>query len=134
MLIISDPKALQHIFHKSSYRYPKSADTEFLIHRLFVPGIASVQGMVHQRQRKIMNRAFSPAQIKPFVEMFQRTTATLVSQWREQLTAGKDVFDATKYFQNLTLDALGASKSLFDYDFGALQNSNNELADMIRNL
>ncbi|KAI3599099.1 cytochrome p450 [Moniliophthora roreri] len=132
MLIVSDPKALQHIFHKSSYRYPKSADSEFGAHRLFGPGVASVQGTVHQRQRKIMSPAFSSAQIKPFVEIFQRTTATLVSQWREQLAAGKDVIDTTKHFQNLTLDALGAT--VFDYDFGALRSSNNELAYMVRNL
>ncbi|ESK81020.1 cytochrome p450 [Moniliophthora roreri MCA 2997] len=132
MLIVSDPKALQHIFHRSSYRYPKSADTESGIRRLFGPGVASVQGLDHQRQRKIMNPAFSSAQIKPFVEIFQRTTATLVSRWREQLASGKDVIDTTKYFQNLTLDALGAT--VFDYDFGALQDSNNELAHMVRNL
>ncbi|EEB96544.1 hypothetical protein MPER_04308, partial [Moniliophthora perniciosa FA553] len=129
MLIVSDPKALQHIFHKSSYRYPKSADSEFGANRLFGPGVAST---VHQRQRKIMNPAFSSAQIKPFVEIFQRTTATLVSQWREQLAAGKDVIDTMKYFQNMTLDALGAA--VFDYDFGALHDSNNELVHMVRNL
>ncbi|KAK7043140.1 hypothetical protein VNI00_008494 [Paramarasmius palmivorus] len=126
MLIVSDPKALQHIFHKSSYRYRKSADSEFNTNRLFGPG------SIHQRQRKILNPAFSAAQIKPFVGIFHKVTNSLAMQWREQVAAGKDVIDTTKWFPNLTLDALG--ETVFDFDFGALESKNNQLADMVRNL
>ncbi|KAK7031129.1 hypothetical protein VNI00_013737 [Paramarasmius palmivorus] len=76
MLIVTDPKALQHMFHKSSYHFPKSADTVFNSTRVFGPGLTAVQGQVHQRQRKIMTPAFSAAQIRPFVAIFQKVTTS----------------------------------------------------------
>ncbi|KAK7031130.1 hypothetical protein VNI00_013738 [Paramarasmius palmivorus] len=132
MLIITDPKALQHMFHKSSYHFPKSADTVFTSMRIFGPGVVAVQGLVHQRQRKIMMPAFSAAQIKPFVAIFQRVTNSLIAQWRERLSSGEDIIDTTKWLSNLTLDALG--EAVFDYEFGALESKNNHLAKLVRNL
>ncbi|KAK7031124.1 hypothetical protein VNI00_013732 [Paramarasmius palmivorus] len=132
MIVVADSKALQHIFHKSSYRYPKSTDSTYASTKIFGPGVATVQAPVHQRQRKILNPAFSQAQIKPFVGIFQKVTMSLINQWREQLASGIEVIDATKYFSNLTLDALG--ETVFDYDFGALESKNNQLAYMVRNL
>ncbi|KAF9259764.1 hypothetical protein L218DRAFT_1056478 [Marasmius fiardii PR-910] len=38
VLMVSDPKALQHIIHESAYRYPKAKDADQLFHKLFGPG------------------------------------------------------------------------------------------------
>jgi hypothetical protein len=74
--------------------------------------------------------AFSAAQIKPFVAIFQRltnsvihhppnihtrtpdfiSTSQLIGQWRERLSSGEDIIDTTKWLSNLTLDALGEGK------------------------
>ncbi|KAK7034511.1 hypothetical protein VNI00_012358 [Paramarasmius palmivorus] len=132
MLMIRDPRALQHMFHKSTYKYRKSADTVQATYKIFGPGVATVQGSIHQRQRKILNPAFSATQMKPLVSIFQKITNTLSVKWKEQLQSGSQVIDTTKWFPNMTLDVLG--ESVFEYDFGALESSDNKLADMVRNL
>ncbi|KAK7031127.1 hypothetical protein VNI00_013735 [Paramarasmius palmivorus] len=131
-LIVTDPKALQYILHKSSYHFPKAPDMEFTFTRLFGEGVLSVQGTQHQRQRKILNPAFSTAQIKPFDGIFQSVTNFLVGQWREQLATGNDVIDTTQWFTKLTLDALG--RAVFDYEFGALETKDTLLGGMVKNL
>ncbi|EEB90653.1 hypothetical protein MPER_11111 [Moniliophthora perniciosa FA553] len=138
MLVVADPKALQHIFHKSSYRYKKPKDFVQGAFRRFGPGLTAVQAVIsatgsqHRRQRKIMNPAFSAAQVKPFVATFRRHTKSLVIKWREQVQAGTASIDTVEWFKKMTLDALG--ETMFDYDFGELQNQNNELSNMVRNL
>ncbi|ESK94372.1 cytochrome p450 [Moniliophthora roreri MCA 2997] len=132
MLVVADPKALQHIFHKSGYRYKKPKDFVQGAFRRFGPGLTAVQGSQHRRQRKIMNPAFSAAQIKPFVTRFQEHTKSLVIKWREQVQAGQTSIDTVEWFKKMTLDALG--ETMFDYDFGELQNKNNQLSNMVRNL
>ncbi|KAK7031128.1 hypothetical protein VNI00_013736 [Paramarasmius palmivorus] len=132
MLITSDPKALQYLFHKSSYHYPKSADLEYNFHRLFGAGVLSVQGTQHRRQRRILNPAFSAIQVKPLDGIFESVTNTLVQQWREVLANGNDVIDASQWFSNLALDALG--RAVFDFEFGALETKSTLLGDMVRNL
>lgn len=132
MLLISDPRALQHIFHKSMYKYKKSAESEQASYKLFGPGVATVHGFAHQRQRKILNPAFSATQIKPLVPVFQKIINSLSIKWKEHLQSGSEVIDTTKWFPDMALDALG--ESVFEYDFGALESHDNELADMVRNL
>ncbi|KAI3602247.1 cytochrome p450 [Moniliophthora roreri] len=132
MLMVADPKALQHIFHKSSYRYKKPKDVVRVGLRIFGPGVVTVQGTIHQRQRKILNPAFSAAQIKPLASTFQKYTKYLVNKWRDQVQAGTKTIDALKWFPNMTLDALG--ESVFDFEFGALDSKGNELSYMVRNL
>ncbi|ESK89570.1 cytochrome p450 [Moniliophthora roreri MCA 2997] len=89
-------------------------------------------GTIHQRQRKILNPAFSAAQIKPLASTFQKYTKYLVNKWRDQVQAGTKTIDALKWFPNMTLDALG--ESVFDFEFGALDSKGNELSYMVRNL
>ncbi|KAK7015166.1 hypothetical protein VNI00_019176 [Paramarasmius palmivorus] len=132
VLAIADPKALQHIFHKSSYRYMKAKDQTQGGARLFGPGVSTVHGNTHQRHRKILGPAFSAAQIKPFASTFQKLTQSLIAKWRDQVSAGVTTINVLKWFPNMTLDALG--ETVFEYDFGALENQGNELAEMVRHL
>lgn len=89
-LLVADAKALQHIFHTSSYRYPKSGDYRHQTWELFGNGLVTVDGMLvellclrchlntlvlgitHQRQRKMMNPAFSTNQLRTFLSLFQQ--------------------------------------------------------------
>ncbi|KAF9259738.1 cytochrome P450 [Marasmius fiardii PR-910] len=126
VLMVSDPKALQHIIHKSAYRYPKAKDTNQLFHKLFGPGLATVTGEAHQRQRKILNPSFSAAQIKSFAEVFGACATILTRKWRDQIEADvssgrgrSTTIDTIRWLPNLALDAIG--NSMFDYEFGALE-------------
>ncbi|EEB93186.1 hypothetical protein MPER_08198, partial [Moniliophthora perniciosa FA553] len=53
-------------------------------------------------------------------------------RWKEHLQSGSEIIDTTKWFPDMALDALG--ESVFEYDFGALESHNNQLADMVSDL
>ncbi|KAL0572297.1 hypothetical protein V5O48_009663 [Marasmius crinis-equi] len=133
VLMIADPRGLQHIFHKSAYRYTKPADIEHASMKLFGPGVAVVNGDVHQRQRKILNPAFSAAQTKPYAQVFTVAAKSLILKWRGEVEGGAKVLDTVRFLPNMTLDALG--ESIFEYEFGAMDGKkSSELCDIIRDL
>lgn len=88
VLVISDPKALQYIFHTSGYRYPKSPEEDRFTGIMLGPGVGTVAGTIystqvllilmrrtsgeiHQRQRKILGPAFATSQLRQFLVVFQ---------------------------------------------------------------
>lgn len=89
ILIVCDPQALKHIFH-SSHPYPKSQDNVFILDLVVGKGLVTVDGEsssrssnhlklhpmlldeTHRRQRKIMNPAFSLAQLQKAQVIFQQ--------------------------------------------------------------
>ena len=85
--MLADPKALQYVLQTSGYRFPKNSVSLGEIHMIFGHGILWVHGKSrsprpwmsltdlhvgeqHQRQRKIMNPAFSVPQLKSFLPVF----------------------------------------------------------------
>ncbi|KAK7439364.1 hypothetical protein VKT23_017588 [Stygiomarasmius scandens] len=136
ILHVADPKALQHILHASSYHYPKANDTRNDFRRLFGKGIVWAEGNMHQRHRKALNPAFSASQLKTFLSIFQRSTQRLVAKWQNQYSLldrnkqeGQTV-DMSKWISRLTLDVIGETS--FDYDFQALEDSDNRLSAALK--
>ncbi|KAF9258812.1 cytochrome P450 [Marasmius fiardii PR-910] len=136
MLAVADPRGLQHIFHKGAYRFKKAEDIQHFSGKIFGPGIVTCQAEDHQRQRKILNPAFSAAQIRRFSSHFNTSVKSLIMKWQGELEAngGKVAeVDTTKWLPNMALDALGTS--MFEYQFGALDGKeSSELCDLIRDL
>ncbi len=95
--MLSDPKALKYVLHTSGYQFPKSPDHVHLVAALIGPGVAVAEGMycicliirenstdissdtVHQRQRKILNPAFSASQLRQSLPLFQSFTSKVRS-------------------------------------------------------
>ncbi|KAF9258814.1 cytochrome P450 [Marasmius fiardii PR-910] len=136
MLAVADPRGLQHIFHKGAYRFKKPGDIQHISNKIFGPGVVTCQAEDHQRQRKILNPAFSAVQIRRFSSNFNTSVKSLIMKWQGELEAngGKIAeVDATKWLPDMVLDALGTS--MFEYQFGALDGKeSSELCDLIRDL
>ncbi|KAJ8087892.1 hypothetical protein PM082_006749 [Marasmius tenuissimus] len=133
ILEVSDPRALQHICHKSAYRYKKPMDIEQLIGKLFGPGLVTVNGDIHQRQRKIMNPSFSAGQIRPFAPVFETCAQKLITKWRLEIESGAPIIDCYKELHGMTLDALG--ESMFEYNFDAMGKTRaGGLRDILRDV
>ncbi|RPD64885.1 cytochrome P450 [Lentinus tigrinus ALCF2SS1-7] len=127
-IMTADPKALQHILHKSGYNYPKRRDVSKMS-EVFSggPGITSAIGEVHQRQRKIMNPAFSATQLRRFLPLFQETGLKLCEKWeKEVITVPNKTVYVNKWLARTTLDIIGAAA--FDYSYGALDEKENALS------
>ncbi|KAJ3750230.1 cytochrome P450 [Lentinula detonsa] len=135
-LVIADPRAIQYVFHTSSYRFPKSIDSQQVTKMMFGRGIVWAEGEMHNRQRKALNPAFSASQLRQFLDLFQRSTTRLAKKWKQEeladtLDSGK-VINVTHWLPRITLDVIG--ESAFNYDFGALDGRANELGEIFKHM
>nr|ADN06378.1 PAH-inducible cytochrome P450 monooxygenase PC-PAH 4 [Phanerodontia chrysosporium] len=127
VLMVADPKALQHIFHKSGYLYPKT--TPSTVRSFLVTGksiLWAPDGNTHSRHRKIMNPAFSAPQLRSFLTLFRKSSSKLCQLWRDEISPEGSTVLVNKWLARTTLDVIG--EAAFDFDFGAMQDNQNELS------
>ncbi|KAE9411164.1 cytochrome P450 monooxygenase [Gymnopus androsaceus JB14] len=116
-LYTADTKALNHILlHDSVYHKP--AIMRWSLGRISGPGLFYVQDHKHKIQRKIMNPAFSPGQLREFTQTFLAKASELRDIWASQINEGETQVDALSWLSKTTLDIIGLSG--FNYDFHAL--------------
>lgn len=127
ILMLVDPKALQHILQAAGYKYPKSAEDRQFLRMVTGEGLAWAHGEDHSRQRKIMNPAFSSTQLKTFLPLFHFRASQLVQKW-ESLIAGDvsnaPVLNVASWLSRMTLDVIGEAG--FGFEFGALDDTKSE--------
>ena len=70
--MISDPKAMQHVYSSQSFAHQKH--TRNLLKMLFGPTLGAVDFDDHRRQRKIMHPAFGSPQLRNLFPVFIRHT------------------------------------------------------------
>ncbi|KAI0269015.1 cytochrome P450 [Russula aff. rugulosa BPL654] len=134
-LMVADPKALQYILHTSGYNFPKSPDASHTIRMLTGDGVGSTQGEIHRRQRKVMAGAFSVPHLKAFLSRFQVTASKLAQKLKDEIATDKNhepILNLSEWLSRATLDIIGEAG--FDFDFGALDNSENPVTHMYETL
>ncbi|KAK0186184.1 cytochrome P450 [Armillaria mellea] len=132
VLEVSDPKALQYIFHRSGYRFPKARDTVRIAEAIFGQGLVTVGGTGHQRQRKILNGSFSASQLRQFLFIFQTSASLLTEKLNGKLKDGPRVLNTLEWASKVALDIIGMTS--FRYRFEALNDGQTELRDAIDNV
>lgn len=132
VLEVSDPKALQYIFHRSGYRFPKARDTVRIAEAIFGQGLVTVGGTSHQRQRKILNGSFSASQLRRFLFIFQNSASLLTEKLNGKLKNGPLVLNTLEWTSKVTLDIIGMTS--FRYRFEALNGGQTELTDALSNV
>ncbi|KAK0192529.1 cytochrome P450 [Armillaria mellea] len=134
-LLISDPKALQYIYHTASYRFAKPQSRVQISRLTFGPGLTNVDGDDHKRHRKVMLPGFGGPESKSFFPTFFACAEKMSQKWKDNIEISPDrsaVLDVSSWISRATLDAIG--QAAFDYQFGALDNSDNPLAKAYSNL
>jgi hypothetical protein len=142
-LLTADTRALAHILTHTDV-YQKPAHTQRAIARLLGAGVLVAEGEQHRLQRKALNPAFGPGQIRDLTGiMLDKAnevcsfihSLTLprsrITQLRDVLIAhlGPDAsveVDIPRFFSHCTLDIIGLAG--FGYDFAALSTTGNALA------
>ncbi|KAI0089014.1 cytochrome P450, partial [Irpex rosettiformis] len=137
VLLVADPKALQHIFHKSGYLYAKSIESDVITGVFTGHSILTATGrIVHSsRHRAVMNPAFSAPQLRSFLPKFRNSAAKLCRLWKEQVLKENPegtVIAVNKWLARTTLDVLG--ETAFHFEFGALDDSKNEVSEACDNM
>ncbi|KAF7331407.1 Cytochrome P450 [Mycena kentingensis (nom. inval.)] len=130
-IYVEDAKAVAHIAHNVNL-YQKA---EYILEdakRLVGPGVLSLDGEEHRRQRKIINHAFGPAQIRLLTEGIVARANQLRDVWSRQVkNPDGQVIDAYLGLRQMTLDVIGEAG--FNYEFDALEQRSgkpNELDDL----
>ncbi|KAI0721412.1 PAH-inducible cytochrome P450 monooxygenase PC-PAH 1 [Cerioporus squamosus] len=122
-LQISDPKALQYMLHKSGYHFQKSVVSQTVSGEITGAGILVAREQDHARQRKIMNPAFTAAQLRSFLPVFRASAQKLSQKWQDILQSDPDSgkrFNVLAWLTRCTLDIIGEVG--FDVQFGAMDN------------
>lgn len=133
VLMVADPKALQHILHKSGYHYPKRQDGRVFAEMITGRGIVWASSDEHPRHRKIMNPAFTTPQLRSFLTLFQNSAAKMCGMLESELVGKPDeVIKFNDWLMRTTLDIIG--ESAFDYDYGALEDEENEVSKAFKNM
>ncbi|KIK60906.1 hypothetical protein GYMLUDRAFT_200226 [Collybiopsis luxurians FD-317 M1] len=133
-LLISDPKALQHILQTSGYRWGKSPERKELSRMISGKNLAWADGDGHRRQRKVMLPGFGAPEARSFLPIFFSCAATMARRWSDILSNSEDqshVINIPVWVSRATLDAIG--QAAFDYDFGATEDHDNELGKAYQN-
>ncbi|KIY72699.1 cytochrome P450 [Cylindrobasidium torrendii FP15055 ss-10] len=132
ILMTSDPRALHYIMHTAAYTFEKAP--EILILLLAMTGgrgLLGVTGKTHQRQRKVLNPAFSESQIRGFVPLFQRVGNILT----KRMVAAIGESDPSKglnmhfWFGKASLDVIG--EATFAHRFNSLEDENSEMGKIM---
>lgn len=133
-LLISDPKALQYIYQTPGSSFTKTSGRLAISQTIFGPGLVSVDGYVHKRQRRVMLPGFGTPEIKAFVPIFFTHAGKMAAKWRD-IISGNDglsgTVDVPAWTSRATLDIIG--QAAFDYDFGALDDKDNTLTKIVSN-
>ncbi|TFK52808.1 cytochrome P450 [Heliocybe sulcata] len=132
-LMVSDPKALQHIFNTSSHDFCKPKESLVFLYELSGPNIVAVEGEAHRRQRKIILPAFGPSEIRALFPVFQEVGQQLVSKWQNMIGDQKSIeINVNNWLSRAALDAVGQAG--FNYTFGAIDDAQTELGKAYNNL
>ncbi|KAI0800951.1 cytochrome P450 [Fomes fomentarius] len=121
VLMTADPKAMQHIFHKSAYNYIKRRDLDQVARNFLGPGIVAAPDnitdsdiglkMCNKWKKEVLDTSLGP----PW------TSSELVGKW---------YWLGILMAHALCCDA----KAAFDYDYGTLDNKENKLAKVYGNI
>ncbi|KAI0044004.1 cytochrome P450 [Auriscalpium vulgare] len=138
-IMTSDTKALSHILSQGSI-YQKSPELRFILGELLGTGLLFVEGAKHKQQRRIMNPAFGPIQVRKFTETFIGKAIEMRDIWLAKAaeTTRKDgrlKLDAFNWLNRVTLDIIGLAG--FNYEFDALNSTEdhpNELSEAVRKM
>ncbi|KAH8985283.1 cytochrome P450 [Lactarius akahatsu] len=103
-------------------------------------GLLIVEGAQHRKQRKIMNPAFGPAQVRKFTSLFLEKSLELRDIWADLISKstrkdGKLGLDTFTWLNKVTLDIIGLAG--FDYAFNSLHSPDdkqNELYESVRSM
>ncbi|KAJ7753314.1 cytochrome P450 [Mycena maculata] len=120
-VILSDPKAIQHLFSRDAYGYVQRPPAKRFTERLIGRGLFWAEGDSHKRQRRALNPAFSPESIKNLTPIFFDSAYKAKAAWEALLESSPSdgaIIEVQQWMNHVSLDTIGLAG--FSHDFGTL--------------
>ncbi|KAI0791591.1 cytochrome P450 [Irpex lacteus] len=127
-----DIAAINHITIKHSYDYQKPEPNRYTLGLILGSGLVTIEGDQHKYQRRALNPAFGPSQVRELTEIFVDKSHILRDRLVSEITktgVDKARVDVMPWLSKATLDIIG--RAGFDYEFNALDDTTNELSQAI---
>lgn len=114
-----DTRAIHHVLTHSN-DYPKMELSRYFLTQVTGHGLIVAEGDLHRKQRRVMNPAFGPTQIRGVTKIFVDKAHQLRALWTAtlELTGGPARIDVLSGLTKVTLDVIGLAG--FNIDFGSL--------------
>ncbi|KAI0077563.1 cytochrome P450 [Panus rudis PR-1116 ss-1] len=121
-LFTVDTRAINHVLTHST-EFQKPPTTRYTLTRLLGDGVLVTEGEKHRQQRRVLNPAFGPSQIRELTSVFNDKSIQLRDIWIGELerAGGQKRMDVLSWLSRATLDIIGLAG--FNYEFNALNES-----------
>jgi len=131
-LLAVDPLAISYVLQNSD-TFQKSEVLRFTLGVATGRGLLFIEGPQHKKQRKVMNPAFGPAQVRKFTSVFIEKSLELREIWVDLLSKSsrkdeKLSLDAFMWLNKVTLDIIGLTG--FNYTFDSLHSQDEKQNDL----
>ncbi|OBZ67681.1 hypothetical protein A0H81_12357 [Grifola frondosa] len=132
LLYVYDPKALHSIIVKDHHIYEEAAffiKTNLLT---FGPGLLSVLGDQHRKQRKLLNPVFSTNHMRHMMPAFYQISHKLCDAIESRVSAGDGEVDMLGWMGRAALELIGQAGLGYSFD-PLVENVPNPYGDAIKN-
>ena len=143
----ADPGVISYILSHSD-DFPKPSDLRRGLKAMLGDGVLAAEGADHKRQRRVLNPSFSGPAVRNMIPIFydkaydlkdmflnmidsEDETSPTPCRPEDKVTGAKKI-DVLRYLGQCTLDVIGVAG--FDYDFAAMKEPDNELAEAYRQM
>src|SRR5690606_14306773 len=106
-ILITDPKAIQHVLVSHSYDYIKPPNIQNALRKILGNGVLIAEGVTHKKQRKMINPAFSYKHVKEMVASMIDPAKQLRQMWISAIENGEREVDVLSAMSRATLDIIG---------------------------
>ncbi|KAG9128433.1 hypothetical protein FRC07_012541 [Ceratobasidium sp. 392] len=111
----------------SSHDFPKPENLRRGLANLLGEGLLFAEFDTHKRQRRIMNPAFGPVQVRELVPIFWQKSNKLKDIWLNMIKSSSEeatTIDVLSWLSRATLDIIGVAG--FDYHFNSLDEDDED--------
>ncbi|KAF4445507.1 hypothetical protein F53441_10760 [Fusarium austroafricanum] len=122
-IVLTSPEALHEVLVTKNYSFPKPASLRETAGRFLGLGLILSEGDAHKMQRRSMNSAFAPRNIKALYSLLWENTREMVD--RTTVERGDGMVEVEEWASRITLDLIGVAG--LGRDFGAVQDEKNKL-------
>ncbi|TFK29231.1 cytochrome P450 [Coprinopsis marcescibilis] len=109
MVHVHDPKALYHLMIKDQTTFEESDDILRINRLIFGPGLMSISGDHHRKQRKLINPVFASDHLRDMVPIFHNVTQKLRNSIRAEISRGKTEIEMFSWLNRTALELIGQS-------------------------